>query len=281
MAADPRVVAWYEAKTDELLLKYGPGPIVHYHTGLVDPSEPSGTDVETVLAQMRHAQARMLERALVTWDAPNRLRGTALDAGAGFGGTAIHLAQSLGTRVTAVTPVARHVELMRAFVEQAGVSNRVVPLLGDAHEVEGEACFDAIYSIGASNYFDKRRWFERARRLVRPGGAVLIEDTFIGRPGAGEGFDAYWHSRIGTLEEYEQAAVANGFVLERVDDVTAQAEGFWRLAADYSRLRLRDGLADRAMSASRHASLEWHRQFRQGHREGDFRDLILVFVTEC
>lgn len=278
MAADPRVVDWYDAKTDELLFKYGPGPVVHYHTGLVDPAEPSGQDVAGVLAQMRRAQTAMLDRALETWNADVRLRGTALDAGAGFGGTAIHLAKTFGTRVTALTPVARHVEIMHAFVAQAGVSHLVEPTLGDAHEVEGEDRFDAIYSIGASNYFDKPRWFERAGRLVRPGGAVLLEDTFVGRPGLGERFDGYWHSCIGTLEQYEQAAAAARFRLERVDDVTPQAESFWRLAADYSRLRLGEGLADTSVVASREASLAWHRLFRQGHLDGRFRDLILVFV---
>ena len=280
MPADPRVVAWYDAKTDELLYKYGPGPIVHYHTGLVDPAEPSGADVDAVLAQMRRAQVTMLERALDTWNAGARLRGAAaLDAGAGFGGTAIHLAQTFGTRVTAVTPVERHVELMRELVARAGVGDRVEPMLGDAHEIEGQARFDAIYSIGASNYFDKPRWFRAASRLLRPGGAVLIEDTFVGRPGLGELFDQYWYSRIGTLESYEEAGAQAGFRLERVDDVTAQAEGFWRLAADYSRFRIKQ-TDDEALVASRRASLEWHRVFRQGHLDGHFRDLILVFECE-
>ena len=39
-ASMQQLVAFYERKTQAFLARYGPGPRVHYHTGLVDEPPP-------------------------------------------------------------------------------------------------------------------------------------------------------------------------------------------------------------------------------------------------
>ena len=39
------IVAYFESKTKPILERYGPGPRVHYHTGLIDDSPPKDASI--------------------------------------------------------------------------------------------------------------------------------------------------------------------------------------------------------------------------------------------
>jgi hypothetical protein len=46
-------------------------------------------------------------------------------------------------------------------------------------EMPGESCHDAVVSVAASHHLDTRAFFRACRRLVRPGGLVVVGDEFI------------------------------------------------------------------------------------------------------
>src|SRR3954470_10359475 len=123
--ADPKVVAWYEQKTDFLLAKYASGNRIHYHTGLVDPALAPAPDVPTLKQQLWRSQEDMLDRAARVWNADAHLRGEIIDVGCGLGGGPLYWAEAYGARVTALTPVAGHLPLIAGCAERAGVGSRV------------------------------------------------------------------------------------------------------------------------------------------------------------
>src|SRR4051794_37622914 len=103
MDMNPAVVEWYERKTEFWLEKYGPGPRIHYHTGLVDPAEPASDDTKALRKQLFASQEAMLRRACDVWEADRTMRGDLVDVGCGLGGSSIFFAQEFGARVTALT----------------------------------------------------------------------------------------------------------------------------------------------------------------------------------
>src|SRR5262249_51163428 len=107
------------------------------------------------------------------------LSGSVLDAGCGLGGGAIFWAETCGAHVTAVTIVPDHIPIIAHFARQAGVGHRVAPMLSDACSVKTAEPFDAVVAMESACYFPRRRWFARLARIVRPGGHVCIEDTFL------------------------------------------------------------------------------------------------------
>jgi tocopherol O-methyltransferase len=257
---------WYDRKTDFVLQKYGPGPRVHYHTGLAPADVVPAGDEDGLRRQLWRSQEDMLSRAVRAWDAAN-LGGQVLDVGCGLGGTSLFLAMELGSSMTALSPVARHLEWVSRFALQAGVRVRVQPLLGDAHELSGPPRFDAALSFGATPYFDREGYFESLARAVRPGGWVFIEDTFIGRAELAAPFNDYWTANLGWLHEYVAAAALHGFDLFRLEDVSREAAGFWKLSVAYSHV----------LEGERQESIAWHSHMFAAYLDGGLRDLLLGF----
>lgn len=228
------VIAWYERKTESILRKYGPGPRVHFHTGLVEPDTAPAPDIEGLRRQLVQSQERLLFEAARFWEAERYLRGVVLDVGCGLGGSSIFLAQEFGAHVYALTNVPGHLQLIAQFADQAGVADQVAPILGDACAVPGHQIFDAAVAIDSSCYYDREAWFRHLAHRVRPGGHVFIADCFARSDEIREPFDSYWLTRIGTLNEYLSAAEAAGFNLEGVLDLTSRTSLFWDFSVLYS-----------------------------------------------
>jgi tocopherol O-methyltransferase len=273
-----KIVAYYEAKTLSILSKYGPGPRVHYHTGLLDEPPPSGASVQVLRQRLIDAQERTLRYAAGLWQARSTLCGDVLDVGCGLGGGAIFWAQEFGTNVTAVTIAPSHIKLVAEFAAQAGIESRVRPLLSDALAVPGESCYDAAVAIDSSSSFPRAPWFHRLATLLRPHGHVFIFDCFLVRRDYEEPFNRHWCAQIGTHEEYSAAAREAHFKLESIEDVSLRALNFWTMTMALMRLQLQDRTLSTIESAKLAESLEVHGLIRQGLATGGLRHVLLSFV---
>lgn len=261
-SAREAVADWYEEKTEAILRRYGPGPRVHYHSGLVDEVVPPGLPEDVLRERIHAAQEALLgELARTVEHFPDG--GHVLDVGCGLGGGSLYWAAEHDARVTAVTIAPSHVAWVRRFAEAAGVGPRVRPLLCDALEVPGRECFDAVVAVESACHLPRREWFRQVRRLLKPGGVCLVADVFLGRPELAAPFDAYWHTRIGSLTEYLSAAHEAGLELELCQDISARTVNFWTLTLD---VRARERLAP--VSPSVHASRREHLRLQQGLMDG-------------
>ena len=274
------MVAYYESKTSDILYRYGPGPRVHYHVGFIEDSSsslerPSADELRRGLVA---AQERMLSNAAGIWNAKSTFSGEVLDVGCGLGGGAIFWAQEFGARVTAITCVESHVDLVATFAKQAGVAYQVRPLLCDALDVPGEGCFDAAVAVDSSCHLARAEWFNRLSLLLRPSGHVFISDCFLVNPEYEEPFNRHWCAQIGSLDEYCAAAREAHFELDSMEDVSLQAVNFWTTTLALIR---KEGLSPdlaRVERAKLEESFRIHSLVRQGLREGGLRHLLLSFV---
>lgn len=229
MSDDAEVRLYYHRKTQEILHKYGPGPRVHFHVGLFpDGHRPPATVSLRELGQRLFAsQELIVEHAARSWGAYEKPPRRVLDIGCGLGGTSLYWAQAHGASVTGLTVAAEHVPLIAHFARQAGIGASVTPVLGDVHELDDIHAYDAAYANESSGYTDRHRLFQVVARALKPGGWFGIQEHFVRRPEWRGFIDGYYRTRLGTREEYLEAAGAAGFALERDEDVTDSVAEFW------------------------------------------------------
>ena len=274
------IVAYYEPKTQDLLRRYGPGPRLHYHTGIVDEPAPLDTSLPVLRAAIVAAQERMLHHAAAIWQAHSTLCGEVLDVGCGLGGGALFWAQEFGAQVTAVSCVPTQVEWVARFAKQAGVATRVRPLLSDALEIPGEKCFDAAVAVDSLCHIPRQAVFERLATLLRPRGRVFVTDCFLVRPEYAELFDRHWHVRIGTLEEYRTAARQAGLREESVEEISPRVEYFWAMTHALIQAEAGGKQLTSPEAAKLAEALQAHALVRQGLNDGGYRYALLSFVKD-
>jgi ubiquinone/menaquinone biosynthesis C-methylase UbiE len=101
-----------------------------------------------------------------------------LDIGCGLGGPAMRIASEHGRKVTGVDLVATNVTTARERVLEAGLSDQVQIMEGDATALPfAEGTFDAVFSQDALCHVpDKGAALEEAARVVVQNGAIGLTD---------------------------------------------------------------------------------------------------------
>jgi sarcosine/dimethylglycine N-methyltransferase len=164
--ATVRYRAMYDTALSMLLSRIWGGNL---HMGLFEnPDEPLLT------AQMR-ANAHMAKAAAFK---PGQ---KVIEAACGVGSTARYLAKNNDVRVQATNIAEMQLTEGRELTEQAGLSPLIDFSYADYHELPfPDASFDVWWCQEALLYsIDKRRVFDEAMRVVRPGGHLIMSDLLL------------------------------------------------------------------------------------------------------
>jgi SAM-dependent methyltransferase len=183
-----------------------------------------------------------------------------LDAGSGIGATAVHLARTVGCRVTGVTLERSGVEIGYELARSHGVEDRVAFLEGSITDVElEEGSFDhALMECVLSLIDAKGPVLDRIFRVLRPGGRLGLTDVTVDGelPPEMHGVLAAVGCLRGatSLRCYADLIADAGFVVERSEDRAADAASFLRalrgkllmvrLVSGLGRLSTKAGLLD-------------------------------------
>jgi len=99
-----------------------------------------------------------------------------LDIGCGWGALVIHAARRYGVRAHGVTLSSRQLEIARARIAEAGLTDRVSVELRDYRDMPGEAVYDKVASVGMFEHVGLKNlpvYFSTVHRLLKPRGLFL------------------------------------------------------------------------------------------------------------
>ncbi len=156
-----------------------------------------------------------------------------LDAGCGVGGSVVFLAKKYGCKVTGITLSERQVKTATGFAEKNGVG-------GLAHFEQmnytqtrfPDACFDVVWAIESmQTATDKRLFFKEMRRVLKPGGRLVVADVFKTgdwkideTPLMQTMLNGWAMSDILTPAQFSEQCVAHGFTPAQQQCVTLEVE---------------------------------------------------------
>lgn len=121
-----------------------------------------------------------------------------LEIGSGWGGFAIHAAQTTGCRVTSITLSDEQLAEARRRAEKAGVADRVEFRLQDYRDLR--ETFDRVVSIEMYEAVGEDYWptyFRTIRNVLKRGGVAVLQGITIDQ----QHFDTY-RSRIDFIQKY-------------------------------------------------------------------------------
>lgn len=150
------------------------------HFGYFEPQHRTGW---TVLGH-DHSEANILLKEVVA-DAAGITDGmTVVDAGCGIGETACWLAQHRGADVIGLNITDTQLANARKLAVEHGVDDQTEFRYDDFMEMETlpDEAADVVWGLESICYAtDKRAFLEQAKRVLRPGGTVVVADGFMGK----------------------------------------------------------------------------------------------------
>src|SRR5829696_6295896 len=204
-----------------------------------------------------------------------------LDAGCGVGGSAIWLARELGTHVVGVNVVPGDVERGRGYARRRNVADLVTFELQDMTRTNfPDESFDVVWAIESVCHVpDKREFLAEARRLLKPGGRLVVADAFRSRRPFEQADERLLHDwlypwavqDLMTPEEFIAGAEENGFARVHFEDVSDHVRPsslhmyrLMRVLYPLGVARRRIGLLTDVQLANRRSALEQYRVVRRG-----------------
>lgn len=184
-----------------------------------------------------------------------------LDVGCGPGRQTVELLKLSGGTVVALDLLPRMIERVQAAAEAAGVSDRLVAIEQDMHELAfAPAGFDVVWSEGAIYILGFEAGLERFTSLVGPGGYVAVSEAVWLKPDPPAEAVEFWaeYPEIDSLEA--KRAVIERVGLELVDSFvfppTAWTEEYYdpmeKRIAEKALEWKGDSEAEEVLAAARH-----------------------------
>ena len=156
-----------------------------------------------------------------------------VDLGCGVGASLCYLARRLPIRGTGITVSPVQAAMATRAIREANLSDRLVCMEGDYNDLpRGIPPADLAYAIESFVHGPSpERFFDECRRLIRPGGLLIICDDFrrpVDHPDAAQTVDRFcagWHiNTLLTAQELRAMARTAGFEHESTLDLSPWLE---------------------------------------------------------
>jgi tocopherol O-methyltransferase len=104
-----------------------------------------------------------------------------LDAGCGVGGSSVWLAKNIGAHVVGITLSSKQLEQAKKLSKQFGVEDKTEFYIRDYTDTKfPKESFDIVWGLESICYApDKKVFLKEAKRLLKPGGTVVVADGFM------------------------------------------------------------------------------------------------------
>ncbi len=165
-----------------------------------------------------------------------------LDIGSRDARSAVELARRFGCRVLAVDPIPRHVADGRERVAREGLTERVTLAEGTIEAIpSADRSIDHVWCRDVLNHVDLAAGLGECARVLRPGGGMLVYQTFATAELAAPEAERLFRSIAIRAENmdpaaFERAALGAGFAVEVRDPVASEWREHWAEAGSHALL---------------------------------------------
>lgn len=182
------------------------------HTGYFDTDKPLGVAVEDMTKYL--ANLLKLKSSM-----------TVLDAGSGQGGVDRFLAQNFGVNVIGIDISKKQIEKAITRTVQLGLTEKIKYIEASMTDIpSGKETVDVVWA--QESFFhchDKPRAIDEFYRVLKPGGAVIIEDTILKNAQAKQEIIESFGLRVKvnelwTEDDYLENMKKAGFTVEQTKD---------------------------------------------------------------
>jgi tocopherol O-methyltransferase len=162
-------------------------------------------------------------------------RSKVLDAGCGYGGSALWLAENIGCKVTGVTVVPYQVQKAQKAAAGSPAAKQLTFIEGDyAHTDLPDDSFDVVWGLESIVHCDdKAGLIKEAYRLLKPGGRLIISEYLLrDNPPLSKSehdrmqpwLDGWMMPDLLTPSHYKKLYKAAGFAKTAVHDLSENVE---------------------------------------------------------
>jgi len=128
-----------------------------------------------------------------------------LDIGCGPGVQTLELASLSKGRIVAIDLLPRMIERVKESVKAAGLAERIDVITMDMNKMDfPDDSFDLVWSEGALYIMGFRNGLEKVKKLVKPGGFVMVSEAVWLKPNPPKEIQEYWEAEypaIGPVED--------------------------------------------------------------------------------
>lgn len=121
-----------------------------------------------------------------------------LDIGCGWGALVLHAARHYGVQALGITLSEQQLAMARARIAAAGLNERVQVELRDYRDLQGEACYDKVASVGMFEHVGLKNlpgYFAKVFGLLKPKGLFLNHGITHDEEGWGQALSAKFINR--------------------------------------------------------------------------------------
>ena len=124
-----------------------------------------------------------------------------IDIGCGTGASSIALAQRYNANITAVDLFPQFLDRLEAQASDLGLSDRITVVQADMADLDfADDSFDVVLSEGAAYNMGFRSAVESWRRLLRPGGVMVISEITWLTPTRPLEIDEHWQAEYPEID---------------------------------------------------------------------------------
>jgi len=248
---ETQITNYYSYKDKSYRKKYQNGHFTHLHVGLYAPSvypflfvKPAQVEDTLDLERIQYLLFRGQEDlSILVNDKMNDWRAKIiLDCGCGYCGTSIFISQNNNSieHIDAISLSEKQISVSRELLKDLNIRN-VSTEVSSIFDFRPDKHFDVIFSLEAISHIeDYDILFNKLNSILLHSGKVIISDYFLYKnEDAKERLDFHWKTNISHIEKLVLVARQNGFIIEKMQNLTLEQMPFWVLSQCHSKIVLK------------------------------------------